>query len=934
MSFLSKLRPSILILFSLFLSGVLWVNDFSVAAIQTEVAPVSGLSLTQGVRKTVLDNGLTVLTKEVHTSPVVSVQVWYRVGSRNEQAGENGISHQLEHLMFKGTTDRPVQFGRLLSALGSQFNAFTSYDETAYFSTVQSDKLDALLTLEADRMESALIKSDQLTSEKRVVISELQGYENSPGYRLNRAVMRAAFPKRAYGLPVGGTKADVEKFTLEQVRNYYQTYYSPDNATLVVTGDFDTQAVLKSVQQSFGKLPKRGRGDKPIQNSKFKIQNPESRSTYRTLSSSPVASRQSPIVLKEPGSAALLQAVYPLPDANHPDVAAIDVMDAILTGGRSSRLYQALVEAGLASSVSASPAELIEPGWYEINVTAVPGQQLSKISQVLQLSLKELQQKQVANDELNRAKTQLQAAFVLNNQDITSLATQLGYSETVSGDYLYIKRYLEAIGKVSAADVQRVAKTYLNPAQQTIGFFEPTLRDGKSGEKSASSGRTVENFSPGKPVDPAELAKYLPAAKSTSVSTKQPIPEQLIFKNGLQVILLPDRSVPTVNLSGQIQAGSVFDTNQKAGLANLVASNLMNGTQIKDALTLAKTLEDRGASLGFQATREGVNISGNGLSANLPVLIDTLADVVQNANFPNSQLELSRQRSLTSLKVQLDDPRGLGRRVFQQTIYPDNHPFHSFPTEQSLKSITRDDLLRFYQEHYRPDTMTIALVGDFEQTQVKALLNKAFGEWKSEGNPPTLNLASVSLPQKTTQLNPLIPGKAEDVTYIGYNSISRKDPRYYTALVLNEILGGDTLSSRLGTEVRDRQGLTYGIYSVFAAGVNPGPFLIQMQTAPGDTQKAIASAVALLKQLREQGITEAELNAAKRSITNSYPVELANPSNVADVILGNAIYGLSPAEIREYPKRIEAVTIAQVQQVIQELIHPDKLVIVTAGPGA
>lgn len=496
MSFLAKIRPSILILSILILSGMLWVRDFSVAALQPEVTPVAGLSLTQGVRKTVLENGLTVLTKEVHTAPVVSVQVWYRVGSRNEQAGENGISHQLEHLMFKGTTDRPVQFGRLLSALGSQFNAFTSYDETAYFSTVQQDKLDALLTLEADRMESALIQADQLTSEKRVVISELQGYENSPGYRLSRAVMRAAFPKRAYGLPVGGTKADVEQFTLEQVRNYYQTYYSPDNATLVVTGDFDTQAVLKSIQQSFGKLPKRGQGETGTRGHRELVP-----SSPRPIS----PSSRSPIVLKEPGSAALLQAVYPLPDANHPDVAAIDVMDAILTGGRSSRLYQALVESGLASSVSASPAELLEPGWYEINVTAVPGQQLSKISQVLQQSLTELQQKQVASDELNRAKTQLQASFVLNNQDITSLATQLGYSQTVSGDYLYIKRYLEAIGKVSAADVQRAAKTYLNPAQQTIGFFEPTVRDAKSGEKSASSGRTVENFSPGKPVDPFRI---------------------------------------------------------------------------------------------------------------------------------------------------------------------------------------------------------------------------------------------------------------------------------------------------------------------------------------------------------------------------------------------------------------------------------------------
>ncbi|WP_414581019.1 M16 family metallopeptidase [Scytonema sp. PCC 10023] len=951
MPFFLKLRPLIVAGFflSLVLSAVLSVSNFCNAATPDAVTPVSSVSLTQGVRKTVLENGLTVLTKEVHTAPVVSVQVWYRVGSRNEKAGENGISHQLEHLMFKGTTDRPVQFGRLFSALGSQFNAFTSYDETAYFGTVQRDKLQALLALEADRMEGALIGAEQLTSEKRVVISELQGYENSPGYRLNRAVMRSAFPNRAYGLPVGGTKADVEKFTVQQVRDYYKTYYSPDNATLVITGDFATEPVLKNVQQTFGKLAKRASraggainskypaGSRPggvykIQNSKLGVSSSSPSSPSSPSSSS--AGKKSPIVLKEPGSGALLQVVYPLPDLNHPDVPAIDVMDAILTGGRSSQLYQALVESGLASSVSASPAELIEPGWYEINATAAPGQQLGKIASVLQQSLAQLQQQQVTEAELNRAKTQLQASFVLSNQDITSQATQLGYNQTVAGDYRYIERYLEAIAKVSAADVQRVAKTYLNPAKQTIGFFEPTQPDGKPGTSSGGSGRTVENFSPGKPVDPAELAKYLPPATSATASTTQPLPEQFTLKNGLRVFLLADHSVPTVNLSGQIDAGSEYDTISQAGLSSLVATNLMNGTQRKNALTLAKTLEDRGVSLGFNASREGVSIGGNGLSANLPILIQTLADVVQNATFPENQLELSRQRALISLKVQLDDPRGLGRRVFQQAIYPENHPFHSFPTEESLKSVTRDDVLRFYQEHYRPDTTMIALVGDFDPNQVKALFNQAFDKWQAQGKPPALNLPTVSLPQTMKRLSAVIPGKAEAVTYIGYNGISRKDPRFYAAEVLNQILGGDTLSSRLGTEVRDRQGLTYGIYSAFAAGINPGPFLIQMQTAPSDAQKAITSALALLKQLREQGITEAELNTAKRSITNSYPVELANPGSVASIVLENAVYGLSQAEIREFPKRIQAVTLPQVQQVIQELIHPDKLVITTAGSGA
>jgi zinc protease len=902
---------------SLLLSILPVAGNLTIAATPTPtVTPVPGLSFTQGVQKTVLDNGLTVLTKEVHTAPVVSVQVWYKVGSRNEVKGENGISHQLEHLMFKGTTDRPVQFGRLFSALGSQFNAFTSYDETAYFGTVERDKLEALLTLEADRMANALIESEQLTSEKRVVISELQGYENSPDYRLSRAVMRAAFPNRPYGLPVGGTKTDVEQFTLEQVRNYYQKYYTPDNATLVITGDFATEPTLQVVQETFGKLSRRVREDKGDKGDKV----------ANTASTAP-------IVLKEPGSAALLQAVYPLPDINHPDVPAIDVMDAILTGGRSSRLYQALVESGLASSVSASALELIEPGWYEISATAAPGQKLEKITQVLQTSLSQLQQQPVSPVELNRAKTQLQASFVLGNQDITSQANQLGYSQTIAGDYHYIEKYLAAIANVTPADIQKVAKTYLNPAKQTIGYFEPTQIDGQGETASAGSGRTVENFDPGQPLDPAQLAKYLPPTTTSTDSNKQSLPQQFSLTNGLRVLLLADHNVPTVNLSGQIDAGSEFDGNQKAGLANLTATNLMNGTQTQDALTLAQTLEDRGASLSFGAGREGVTISGQGLSANLPILIQTLADVLQNASFPKDQLELSRQRALSTLKAQLDDPISLGRRVFQQVIYPENHPFYSFPTAESLTSITRNDVVRFYRNHYRPDTTTLALVGDFDPVQVKELLNQSFGKWQAIGQPPTLKLTSVSLPPSLTRINKVIPGKAEAVTYIGYNAISRKDPRYYAALVLNQILGGDTLSSRLGTEVRDRLGLTYGIYSGFAAGVNPGPFLIQMQTAPQDADQAIASTLALLKQLRQQGVTEAELNTAKRSIANSYPVDLANPSNVSSIILDNAVLGLSPAEIREFPQRIQSVTMNDMQQAIQDFIQPENLVIVTAGPG-
>jgi zinc protease len=906
---LRKIRPYLLV--GLLLSLLLSVAIPPTIALTPLPLPPPA-SITNGVQKKVLDNGLTVLTKEVHTAPVVSVQVWYKVGSRNEPTGQNGISHQLEHLMFKGTAARPVQFGRLFSALGSQSNAFTSYDETAYFGTVERDKLNALLVLEADRMENSTIGDSQLTSEKRVVISELQGYENSPDYRLDRAVMRAAFPDRPYGLPVGGTKADVQNFSLQQVRDYYKKYYTPNNATLVVTGDFDTAETLKTVQETFGKLSPTA--------SQSTVSEPSSK-----LSQS--LSRE-PIVLTEPGSSPLLQMVYPLPNVNHPDVPAIDLMDMILTGGRSSRLYQSLMESGLASSVSAYPAEMLEPGWYQISATAAPGQGLTKIQQVLQQSLAEIQEKPVSAEELQRAKTQLQASFVLSHQDISSQASRLAYDQAIAGDYQYSDRYLSAIAQVTVADIQRVAQTYLDPTKQTVGLFEPTTADGNPGS-SPSGSRTTENFSPGAPVDPAEVARYLPPAIAMDRSP-QPLPEEITLSNGLKLLLLQDSSAATVNLSGHIDAGTAFDRAEKAGIALLTADNLMNGTASQNALAIAQSLEDRGSSLGFNVNREGVNIQGNALAQVLPQLVSTLADVLQNASFPGDQLELTRQREITSLKSQLDNPQVLARRTFQQAIYPANHPFHAFPTEASLKQITQDDVTQFYNTHYRPDTTLIALVGDFDKVAVRTMFETALGKWQATGDRPQLNISQISLPASTTRLNSVMPGKAEAVTMLGYGGISRQDPRFYAALVMNQILGGDTLASRLGTEVRDRQGLTYGIYSYFQSGIYPGPFLVLMQTSPEDANQAIDSTVALLRQF-QQGITAAELETAKRSITSSYPVDLSDPSSLVAEISSNATYGLSRDEIQKFPQRIEAVTIAQVQRAIQELIHPDRLVIVTAG---
>ncbi|MUH00653.1 insulinase family protein [Scytonema sp. UIC 10036] len=892
-------------------------------------------SVSENVQKTLLQNGLTILTKEVHSNPVVTVQVWYKVGSRHEESGLNGIAHQLEHMLFRGTKNRPIQFGRLFSALGSDSNAFTSYDQTAYYNTAERDKLKALLILEADRMQNSVIDNKQLASEKRVVISELQGYENEPEYRLSRAVMQAAFPNHPYGLPVGGTEDDVQNFQTKQVQKYYQNFYSPDNAVLVIVGDFQTEPTLNLVKEIFGKIP--SSSQPPILNPKSKIQNPKSPNPQSSIQN-PKSKIQNPIVLQEPGATALLHAVYPLPDVNHPDVPALDVMDYILTDGRNARLYQTLVESGWANDVSASVVSLQAGGWYEVSVTASRNQDLKKIDSLLKGAISELINKGVTSEEVNRAKAQLEASLILGNRDITSLGMQLGNDVTTAGDYHYTERYLAAVRQVITADVQRVATKYLQPEACVAGFFEPTQTKGRRKDKSSPQTSTLvaENFSSELSATKEEVEKYLPFIDSEETISKtavsEVLPEQFTLPNGLRVLLFADPSSPTVTLSGYIKAGKEFDPHNKAGLASLVAENLMNGTKTKDALTLAKVLDDRGASLDFETFREGVRLEGSALASDLPVFIQTLADIVKNATFPVKELELSRKQALIALKQELDDPTEVAERTFVQSLYPEKHPLHKFPTEKSLRLLKRQDVVEFKEKHYRPDTTVLALLGNFSVTEVEALIKQELGDWNTIGQPPELEYPKVSQPEKVVSVNPILPGKAQAITYMGNQGINRKDPRFYAALVLNQILGGDTLSSRLGSEVRDRQGLTYGIYSNFLAGKNSGTFLIEMQTSPQDTRQAIARTRELLQQIHQQGVTAEEIETAKRNLIGNYIVSLANPEELVNKILMNEVYGLDKEELRSFTTKIQAVSIEEVNQAARELLYPDKIIVVTAGP--
>ncbi len=869
-------------------------------------------SFTGQVRKTVLKNGLTVLTKEVHTAPIVSVQVWYKVGSLDEPRGQKGIAHLLEHMLFRGTKERPIQFGQLLTALGSDFAAFIDYEYTYYLHTIAPHKLKALLTLEADRMQNTLITAEDLAQEKQILFTELQSRQSNPYYKLYNALLDAQFPHRPYSQTV--TQADLEKITVEQVQDFYQHYYRANNTNLVIVGDFQTEDLLQDIQAIFGTTTHK----EQIRS----IQEAESKRVPSFVSST----SRLPIVLSEAVGLPAVAFIYPLPEREHPDIPALIVMDYILNYGVSSYLPRALESSGLANSKIAKATFLSRQGWYLIGATAKSESNLNRVEWVIEQVITHLQTQGVSLQELNRAKAQIRGNTILGNRTLANQAYRIGYDQTVLGDYNYIERFLEAVNRVRAEDIQRVAKKYFTSQKLIVGRLEPTQPTDAVGDIQTIDWNLVEDFSPTNPFSAAEVTKYLPPLPA--VNSQQPVipvPQYFTLPNGLQVLLLSDSTTPSVSLRGYIRAGHEFDPPDKAGLAALTTSNLLSGP-----FWLLQELESRGSTgINFECDIDGLNIYALTLAGDLPLLLETLADILQYASFPSQSLEISRQNYLTAVQAAAEAPTSIARQALVQAVYPENHPFHQVPSEVTLKAISREDVVDFYQQHYRPDTTVLTLVGDFNSSQVRTHLEAIFGNWRAKGKPPLAQWSEGSIPQRMVRLNKPLSNQTQSLTLIGHPLLELRGEYFYATKVLNEILGGNSISSRLANELRHNQSLTYTIGSQLESRFQSNLFYIFMKTAPENSTLAISSTLAILKQVQEEGVSDAEVEIAKQTLIRNYQMALANPDSLASIILFNHLYGYNPEEVHLVIEQIQAITTQQVNQVAKKLLHPDQFVIVT-----
>ena len=904
---------------------------------QAQAAPAYGRVVSQSfdaaqkVTETHLANGLTILSKETHAAPVVYFSVWYKVGSRNEISGQTGLSHILEHMMFKGTNDLPPgAIDHLFLTNGGEINASTGEDRTEYHELISADRLELAARIEADRMENSQFNPTELAHEMTVVRSELEGDSNSPDWDLEfNTFLPTAFTAHPYHWPVIGWRSDVEAVANRRdvIYSYYKHHYMPNNAVVVMVGDFDTPKAVAIVQKYFGVYP-------------------AGKLEQHYVTPEPAQRGERRVVLQRPGTTGQVLIGYHVPETGQPDHYVFDVISTILSAGRSARLYQDLVEKGTAQSAEGDDPDNRDPYLFTFDATPSQGVTNAAVEAALEDEVTRLQTTLVTPDELARVVRLTEASFVYRNDSVSQQARSLG-DYAVIGLPRYNDTYLDVIRKITPADVQRVAKQYLTADNRTVAYFEPQpLPVGANPPPPP----VTDNFGSSKPVtDPrqkailAALDRKFNATPKTVVTAQAPNPTRVVLPNGLVVIIQENHSNKTVALDGSLRAGSLYDPDGKYGVAALTAAMLSRGTTTKSALQLALSLESVGASVGVGAGDEEAGVSGASQSENFGLVLSTLADELRHPTFPAEQLERLRAQELSGIEDARQDTGGTGGAgaqaeiAFAQALYPKGHPYWQPTLDQSasaIKAITRDNLMSFYQTYYRPDTLTLVVVGDVSTPVVLRQIQDAFGDWQKPSTPaPAITIPDVPAPAKApAPIVIALPDAPQTSLLFGYNGgLTQTSPDYYAAQIMNFIIGGDTFGSRLGKTIRDQNGLAYSVSSGFEARHGSGPFQIFVGTNPKNATRALSLLRQTLDGVRRYGVTPDEIRQAKEYITGSYPLRLETNGGVAGVLSLAEEYGLG----LDFPYRrnalYNAVTPAQVDAAIKKYLRPDEGVLVIAG---
>ncbi|MFH4966381.1 pitrilysin family protein [Gaetbulibacter sp. M235] len=878
-------------------------------------------------------NGLNLLLLQDNSAPVVTIQVVYHVGSKNETPGNTGATHLLEHLNFKGTPSFNKQNGnaifKVLQDMGAEMNATTWNDRTNYYETIPSDKIETALHIESDRMRNSLLLKKDKEAEMTVVRNEFERGENNPINLLFKEIWATAYLAHPYHHSTIGWRSDIENMSIETLRKFYNTYYWPNNATLTIIGDFQKDSLFGLVDKYFGKI-----GKAPHDIPQPYTEEPEQVGPRR-------------IVIKKPGQQSFVSIGYKIPGMLHEDLSALTVLGNILGSGTSSIINRTFVDSGIALFGFSGPSNFKEVGLFMITLGFTPDKNHEDINMEMLNMVEKIKANGVLQDDVDRIVAKLNTQTILSRDGSGNIAGQINEA-IAGGDWTNYFNSVERLGKVTADDVKRVANKYLIEEQSTTGYFIPQVngvivasknealnfkakdgkyffrtpvRDGNSFEL-----RTFDNVSP----RTSYKISSVYGTNGLSDRSKQFDRKQVA---GIDVVTAKTGAKDFVTISASFPIGDYLNKKGNKSVPDLTTQILSKGTSKNDKFQFSQKLEKLGVTIDINADTQNININFKCLTKDLNIVISLLAEELRYPLFDAKEFELLKTQNINGLKRGLEDPNTQASIALSQSIYPQGHPNYRKDIESSIKDIeamTLEDLKGFHKTYFGPKGMHLVAVGDVNTKNLYSTLNKEFRGWYGG----ITTLAKYETPIKANAITKVItiPKKPSAVMNIGqYTGIKIKDKDFLPFYIGVNILGGD-FSARLMQTVRDRDGLTYGINSKHSGHKNAGGYWEIVATFnPSLFEKGLNATMAELNKWVNEGVTIEELMTRKTNLTGSFKVGLASTTGLAKTLLDFIEMDLEPSYIDQYPKDIEAVTLKEVNSVIKKYINLNKLVIIKSG---